>query len=1143
MRVHLLRTIRPVCVLSGMLVTALLGVVVPLSGPGSAAQATPAKPKCVDSTSGVSAASAVAKACARRVEATELRSPSSQVFVNPSGTMTMERSLQPRWAKTAQGSWVDVDTSLRRTADGAVRPVATVLPVVFSGGGSGPMATLKSGDRELSVYWSGELPAPSLTGDSAIYPEVRPGVDLKVTASAAGFTHLLVVKTRAAAADPALRKITFPLRTKGVTTTAGAGGVEARDGDGRTVFTSPTALMWDSGRDRAAPASPSGSLRSAADRTSPRRQAAMSVEVGADRIAVIPDATLLTDPEATLPLYIDPPWTGQIDDNKTAWTSVWSNFPDKSFWNDHTALLNSADLGAAGAGVTCNVSDSQGNCASPRFTIRSYFRMDISGVKYKQILKARFRINQKWAWTCNPSSKAKLWMTNPISPATTWNNPPAAWPAFTAEAPASHRVDARFSCAGAGDVEFDATNIVIDRAKWGSPDVSLALTSVNESNEDGWKRFDVKTAVLSVDYNTPPNVPDQLTADGKKCSAAPWHPFVPTATPVLKGRVIDTDGDAMSLRFDYSQYNPATKKYVDIGSGQQNNVPSGSYGQVTTKPLVNDGIYKYRARASDKHIAGTPSAPDASGGCDFQVDLIDPAAPTIAGDVYAPEDCPEHEPCGGVGETGRFTFTSSPDVWMYYWGFKDAPDNPVYASALGAAVTVAWTPDTGGAKTLYVKAVDRAGRTTTSTHQFYVSREAPAVGRWRLNDPAGSTSMADSSGNNRPAGLMGGTLGAPGAIVGGDTVLALDGTGANWGGTPPGVIDTGGSFSVSVWVKLNDISADHGVIGAYGQQRVAFSLAYFKSSNRWAFATNSADEGPNSFSAASSNGPPAVGVWTHLAGVYDEGSASLKLYVNGVKQTAEAPFVKTFSTGGSLLFGSGFPGSMADLRVWNRVVSAKEITAPADPLRFGRTGVWHMEDVGTGPTADASGRDHHLTFAGGAVIPPGDGNPGSALRLNGTDAYAQTAGPVVNTDQSFTVSARVRLGKADGGRTVVSQDGVHSSAFTLGFGPGCTGWQFTVATADIAAPAKARACSSAAVAVNTWTRLVGVYDATTRTVKLYVNGTPTAPVAVPATPWNATGPFAVGRGRSADNPSDLWLGDLDEVRVFQGVPSDISLIP
>src|SRR5436190_18217261 len=172
------RHLMPVAVVAS-LGASLLGVVVD----GTAAAANPGKPSCVDARAGVAAAAALAKACHRRVEVSSARSETAQTFANADGSMTLEESVQPRWARRDDGSWAAVDVSLRRAADGTVRPAATVVRMVFSGGGGAPLARLVDGDRELSVSWPTALPVPSLEGDSAVYAGVLPDVDLRVTAS------------------------------------------------------------------------------------------------------------------------------------------------------------------------------------------------------------------------------------------------------------------------------------------------------------------------------------------------------------------------------------------------------------------------------------------------------------------------------------------------------------------------------------------------------------------------------------------------------------------------------------------------------------------------------------------------------------------------------------------------------------------------------------------------------------------------------------------------------------------------------------------------------------------------------------------------------------------------------------------------
>ncbi len=170
--------------------------------PGLHIPAAVAAPDCVDAQQTAQAATDMAKRCGRRVEILSLRSENAQTFAKPQGGYTEEQSAEPRFARQPDGSLARIDTTLRATGK-TVTPAAAALPVEFSAGGTGPAAKLRDGDRELSITWPfGPLPKPVLSGADAIYPEVLPGVDLKLTASPQGFAQVLVVKNREAASTP-----------------------------------------------------------------------------------------------------------------------------------------------------------------------------------------------------------------------------------------------------------------------------------------------------------------------------------------------------------------------------------------------------------------------------------------------------------------------------------------------------------------------------------------------------------------------------------------------------------------------------------------------------------------------------------------------------------------------------------------------------------------------------------------------------------------------------------------------------------------------------------------------------------------------------------------------------------------------------
>lgn len=163
-----------------------------------------------------------------RVEVLDQRTPTRAVFANPAGGMTAELTAVPTRVRRGD-SWVPVDVTMQRRADGTVGPEAAVGELTLSGGGpAGALLTLRRDGHFLELTWPGPLPAPRLSAATATYPEVLPGVDLVLIAGLNGYQQQLVVKTAEAARNPALASIRLAVRTDGLTLKVdGAGSVHA----------------------------------------------------------------------------------------------------------------------------------------------------------------------------------------------------------------------------------------------------------------------------------------------------------------------------------------------------------------------------------------------------------------------------------------------------------------------------------------------------------------------------------------------------------------------------------------------------------------------------------------------------------------------------------------------------------------------------------------------------------------------------------------------------------------------------------------------------------------------------------------------------------------------------------------------------
>ena len=201
----------------------------------------------------------------------------------------------------------------------------------------------------------------------------------------------------------------------------------------------------------------------------------------------------------------------------------------------------------------------------------------------------------------------------------------------------------------------------------------------------------------------------------------------------------------------------------------------------------------------------------------------------------------------------------------------------------------------------------------------------------------------------------------------------------------------------------------------------------------------------------------------------------------------------------------------------------------------GMTGYWPFDN---GNSFDNSGNYGDGVLNGAAGF--GTGKQGGAISLNGTTAFVSSPRPVIRTDNSFTVTAWVNMANTSAFHTAISQDGDRASGFFLQYSGGDNKWAFTITNSDADNAVSVRALSTAAPAINTWTHLAGVYDATAGQIKLYVNGALQQTVAK-GSPWSANGNLQIGRGKWNGGSADFFPGLIDEVRTFDHALTDAEV--
>ncbi|MET7484287.1 LamG-like jellyroll fold domain-containing protein [Streptomyces sp. NPDC005538] len=195
-------------------------------------------------------------------------------------------------------------------------------------------------------------------------------------------------------------------------------------------------------------------------------------------------------------------------------------------------------------------------------------------------------------------------------------------------------------------------------------------------------------------------------------------------------------------------------------------------------------------------------------------------------------------------------------------------------------------------------------------------------------------------------------------------------------------------------------------------------------------------------------------------------------------------------------------------------------------------GWWKLNQTSGRSVTDSSGTGNTAT-AGSGVTWSDDAAQFSGDTSGNGDIVA-TNGPVLDTSASYSVSAWVKLSDTSTFRTFVAQGGTNRSSFYLQYASSQGVFRLISPNTDTSGtPTYYNAYASSAPALNTWTHLVGVFDASTGTMNLYVNGA-LAGTANNPSPWTGSGPLSIGGAKTAGGAvSNVVNGSTGDVQTYQ----------
>ncbi|MGB3438714.1 MAG: LamG domain-containing protein [Actinophytocola sp.] len=972
------------------------------------------------------------------------------------------------------------------------------------------------GELEVGLGWLGELPAPTISGATAIYAEVLSGVDLRVTADGTGFSQVLVVKTPQAARDPRLQRVTFASHNRGVTVSATPDGrLAATDPTGQVVFTGDASRMWDSSGD----ATDADRSRGTGEGL---RTATMGVEVTGSTLTIVPDQGFLTASSTVYPVYLDPSY------HCTSCVKTHHNVVQSMFPTAHNFDRTDGVFGDLKAGFWCEPGDCPG-------INRTFISFNTSQLLGKVVKEATMHVTVVHSAQCGGATDTRLAFVRAMSQNTTWSDQPDVYRWLDSKNVTNN---ARY-CPSAGGMELVATGGVADAVTAGFGETTFMLSGSSESNDSSWRRFGLNPYLVAK-YNSRPNVPDRMGVDGWgpnaadaiPCAVGAARPFVASRTPQLRARVSDPDGGSLNAGFRVYRGTAGSHTW-DKNETVDSGVPSGSYAEIRVPSGVmsDDAVYSWNLWASD----GERSA--WSGVCEFQVDTVVPGTPAVRSLQY-----PDGRPAGGVGQAGTFTITASTatnDTAYYLYGFTEEGGEPatkLTPSASNGLVTLPFNPTLSGSRTLSVRAVDRAGNRSAvveyhvivSDYQVGVSGK---VAHWSLEDsPKDSAAAKDLTYQGPPSGAVYGTGHQGQGVV-------LDPDREEFYEAKDALVRTDTGFTVSAWAKLTRNDHSFTVAAQDGDVVSGFYLAYHKELDRWTFMMPDKDQVEEvQWYYAASAGPPVLGAWTHLVGVYDPATNRVRLYVNGLESeggAAPTPWNATgrFTVGAAASDGKRiqyFPGAIDSVRAYPRALTATEVTA------------LHAGTATANPTVEYrfegnlvnSGADYDLVPKGSMTYGPG--YSGRALNSGPTtQGWAESRGQVVHTTGSYSVAAWVKLADKAAHYHVASQDGTRISGFILRYAPDVDRWIFGMPTVDSDADTVQWAIGKTVPQVGVWTHLAAVHDVTQHKLLLYVNGVLEAEKDLAST-IDAKGAFVVGQAKYLGGRTGVFKGSLDEVDAYDG---------
>jgi hypothetical protein len=228
---------------------------------------------------------------------------------------------------------------------------------------------------------------------------------------------------------------------------------------------------------------------------------------------------------------------------------------------------------------------------------------------------------------------------------------------------------------------------------------------------------------------------------------------------------------------------------------------------------------------------------------------------------------------------------------------------------------------TGALSATRVQAHYQASKNIPTGYASTVLADSPTA-YWRLDDAAGSSTVADASGHGHTGTVQGGvTLGATG-VLSNDSAATFDGRSgsisiANTAGLPSG----GSPYSLEAWIQSNS-TANQGILGLgdYASTRGTNALRTAGANgllNYW---------WGNDLGAAT---PDLRAAWHHVVATFD--GSTRRIYLDGTQVAQDTPGTAAVVLAnvrlGQTCCGEYFSGALDEVAVYTGALSATRVQA------------------------------------------------------------------------------------------------------------------------------------------------------------------------------------------------------------------------